>query len=71
MQRAFDPFAGAGKTEDGTITMDIEEVDLKVFDLTNEEKNRKLFENYKNNGDIWEAEDEGEMTYTLQKELEL
>lgn len=47
MQRIFDPFAESTRNEDGTIIYNLEENELKDFQLDNEETMRAKFEQMK------------------------
>lgn len=60
MQRALDPFSGAGRDENGTIVLKVIDKDLKHQDIDNEEALRAEYANLNSKDDVWDVDGEDE-----------
>lgn len=71
LQRAFDPFFGAGKDENGTILCNLDDRDLVHYGLNDEERLRAEFNELKQKSEVWELdEDEEQARLQLFRELQ-
>ena len=72
MQRALDPFSGAGRDENGTIILEVNDKDLQHEGLDSEEGLRAEYANLNSKDDVWDvdAEDENQLRIDLLEELE-
>jgi len=72
MQRALDPFSGAGRDENGTIILEIIDKDIAHEGLENEEGLRAEFANLNSKDEVWDVdgEDENQIRIDLLEELE-
>ena len=72
MQRALDPFSGAGRDENGTIILEVIDKDLSHQSIDNEEALRAEYANLNSKDDVWDVdgEDENQIRIDLLEELE-
>jgi hypothetical protein len=72
LQRALDPFSGAGRDENGTIILEVNDKDLSHEGLDNEEGLRAEFNNLNSKDEVWDVdgEDENQIRIDLLEELE-
>lgn len=72
LQRALDPFSGAGRDENGTIILEVNDKDLAHEGLDSEEGLRAEYANLNSKDDVWDvdAEDENQLRIDLLEELE-
>lgn len=72
LQRALDPFAGAGRDENGTIILAVTDKDIAHENCDNEEALRAEYTNLNSKDDVWDVdgEDENQIRIDLLEELE-
>jgi len=72
LQRALDPFSGAGRDENGTIILTVSDKDIAHEGLDSEEGLRSEFANLNTKDDVWDVdgEDENQIRIDLLEELE-
>lgn len=73
LQRALDPFSGAGRDENGTIILDVTDKDLASIDnFEDEAALRAEYQNLNSKDDVWDVdgEDENQIRIDLLEELE-
>lgn len=72
LQRALDPFSGAGRDENGTIILEVNDKDLAHEGLDSEEGLRAEYANLNSKDDVWDVdgEDENQIRIDLLEELE-
>lgn len=66
----FDPFAGSGKDQHGTILYQVDQEEIDRLNLDNDEAMRQEFSRVKDKGELWEIEDESALDHELLKDLE-
>lgn len=65
LQRIIDPFAGAGRDENGSIIYKVQEKELNSFGLDNEDQLRAEWERLKAKNEVWETDQEDETAFRL------
>jgi len=60
LQRALDPFSGAGRDENGTIILEVNDKDLAHEGLDSEEGLRAEYANLNSKDDVWDVDGEDE-----------
>ena len=72
LQRALDPFSGAGRDENGTIILEVTDKDIAHEGVANDELLRAEWANLNSKDDVWDVdgEDENQIRIDLLEELE-
>jgi len=72
LQRALDPFSGAGRDENGTIILEVTDKDITHEGIDSEEGLRAEYSNLNSKDDVWDVdgEDENQIRIDLLEELE-
>jgi len=72
LQRALDPFSGAGRDENGTIILAVTDKDIAHEGIDSEELLRAEYANLNSKDDVWDVdgEDENQIRIDLLEELE-